>query len=400
MQINISEVWTLILAVLAIWSGIRIHHFLPRLQAWSIPPAITGGLLFAVILTVARHFFNLEIHFADLGRQTLLLIFFAGIGLSAKLHPLLKGGKSVAIICAIILLTIVIQNMIGIGIVHLFGMEKPLGLFFGSISYTGGHGTTAAWAQSTPAEALHGAFEAGMASATFGLIAGGLVAGPVAAFLIRHISKHQTYPLDNITDTPAEQRTEIKIAEILNSDRWLIITLIICTCLALGEMLRTWTATQGWVIPGFLAVLLTAIIITNLADITGHPVDLIVADLTGTIALRLFLAISMMGLKLWELADLILPLLVTLAIQIGAIITISALILYPLLGRGYQAAVACAGFIGCSLGAMPVGLGVMKRLTTTYGPAPHAILILTMAYALFTDTANAIIVNVCFMLLN
>ena len=142
-----------------------------------------------------------------------------------------------------------------------------------------------------------------------------------------------------------------------------------------------------------------AILLTNAADLLRRPVDLIVADLTGTVALRLFLAISMMGLKLWEPAGFLLPLLVALAAQIVAVTLVALLLVYPLLGRGREGAVGCGGFIGFALGAMPVGLGVMKRLTATFGAAPRAVLAVTLAGALFVDTANALLINLGFALL-
>ena len=152
--------------------------------------------------------------------------------------------------------------------------------------------------------------------------------------------------------------------------------------------------------PGFLAVMAVAVVLTNGADLLRHPVDLVVAELTGTVALRLFLAISMMGLKLWELEAFILPLLVTLVVQVAIVSLVGLLLVYPLLGRGHEGAVASGGFIGVAMGAMPVGLGVMNRLTATFGPAPKALLAVTLATALFADTANAVLVNLGFAWLN
>lgn len=402
MNIDVSELWTLILAVVAILLGMFVHRFVPKLREWNIPPAITGGLLIALVITIAKSAFDLHVTFADSTRQILLLIFFVGVGLSAKFGALIRGGLGVAALCLATTVAILLQNVAGVAIARAFDLESGLGLFLGSIAFVGGHGTAAAWAQALPAQHLEGALEVGMAAATMGLIIGGLVAGPVASWLIRRQPDAVAVGQVNQTEQEAvEERNKhfVTIPELLNSDRWLMIVLIVGVCLALGSLLGSWAATKGWVMPGFLAVMIVAILITNSAGLVGHPVDLIVADLTGTVALRLFLAMSMMGLKLWELADFIFPLLLALLVQTAIVLLVSLLLVYPLLGRGRQGAVACGGFIGFAMGAMPVGLGVMKRLTSTFGDAPKAILAVTLMGALFADAANALLVNYGFTLL-
>lgn len=403
MNIDVSELWTLILAVVAILLGMFIHRAVPKLKEWNIPPAITGGLLIALGITVARSAFDIHITFGDTTRQTLLLIFFVGVGLSAKFGALVRGGFSVAALCFATTVAICLQNVAGVAIARAFHLESALGLFFGSIAFVGGHGTAAAWAQAAPAQHLTGALEVGMASATVGLIIGGLIAGPVASWLIQRQSNGVVAGQEHLAEqAPVDKefsKPSLTVPELLNSDRWLVIILIVGVCLALGSVLGSWAGTKGWVMPGFLAVMIVAVLITNGADLIGRPVDLMVADLTGTVALRLFLAMSMMGLKLWELADFIFPLLMALLAQTAIVLLVSLLLVYPLLGRGRQGAVACGGFIGFAMGAMPVGLGVMKRLTSTFGDAPKAILAVTLMGALFADTANALLVNYGFALL-
>lgn len=389
-SVNIPELWTLILAVLAIRLGLIVHAVLPRLQTWNIPPAITGGLLIAAGITVVRSLYGIELVFASGIRNVLLLVFFVGVGLSAKFGALLRGGLGVAVVCLAIVVAILTQNLVGVTVARLFGLDLALGLFMGSIAFLGGHGTAAAWSQTA---GIPGALEVGMACATLGLIAGGLVAGPVSSWLAkRHLAEAggtaSADPASGINLAP-----HATTAELLSSDRWLIVVLIVAACLGLGELLRQWSADRGWVVPGFLAVMVVAILITNGAELLRRPVDLIVADLTGTVALRLFLAISMMGLKFWELTDLLLPLLLAVLLQVAAIVAIALLLVFTLLGRGYNGAVAVGGFIGFSLGAMPVGLGVMRRVTDTFGAAPKAFLVITLAAALFADTANAVLVN-------
>lgn len=397
-QIAIPEIWTLVLAVLAIGFGRTLHRLLPRLQAWNIPAAITGGLVIAVGITLLRALSGVEIVPSGGIRQMLLLVFFIGIGLSDKFGALLRGGVGVAVICLAIVTAIVAQNLVGAFVARTFGLDAPLGMFLGSIPFLGGHGTAAAWAHAPQAEGIQGALEVGMAAATLGLIAGGVVGGPVATWLARrHVATAEPPAVAGMTGIPEEHH--LSTADLLDSDRWLIVVLVIGICLGLGELLRTWSAGHGWVVPGFLAVMAVAIVITNVADAADKPVDLAVTDLTGTVALRLFLAISMIGLKLWELVDLVIPLLLAVLMQAVAVVAVALAIVYPLLGGGRQGAIACGGFIGLALGAMPVGLGVMKRLAATFGPAPRAFLCITLAAALFGDTANAVLIGLGFSLL-
>ncbi len=395
---SVGEIWTLVLAVVAIWLGIRIHRILPRLQAWNIPPAITGGLVFACGVTVARAAFDIQITFADGIRQTVLLIFFAGVGLSAKIGALFRGGAAVAAICLATVVVIVVQNLVGVAVANSFGLDSALGLFMGSVPYLGGFGTAAAWAGASPAQGLNGALEVGVASATLGLVAGGFVAGPVVSFLARRSSGRDA-AAEAADAADVSHEPQASAADLLNTDRWLTVVLALGLSLGLGELLRQWAEPRGMVVPGFLAVMLAAIVITNLADLVRRPIDLVVSDLTGTVALRLFLGITMMGLKLWELAGFLLPLLAALAAQVVTTTLVALLLVYPMLGRGYQAAVACGGFIGFALSAMPVGLAVMKRVTASLGPAPKAFLAITLAGALFADTVNAILINIGFSLL-
>lgn len=397
--IPVAGIWTLVLAVLAIRLGIVVHRLVPKLHDWNVPPAITGGLIFAGTLTLARAAFGVELAFADGLRQMLLLIFFAGVGLSAKFRALFTGGIGVAVVCLAIVAVAVAQNLVGVAVARGFGLDPALGLFFGSIPFLGGHGTAGAWAVAAPAQGIGSALEVGMACATLGLIAGGLVAGPIASWLAARAADDSPAEAAKAADRDSPREPQLAVADLLNSDRWLIVVLVLGFCLGAGEILRRWAESHGLVVPGFLAVMAVAILLTNTADLLRRPVDLIVNDLTGTVALRLFLAISMMGLKLWELAGFLLPLLLALVAQIIAVILVALLLVYPLLGRGRQGAIGCGGFIGFALGAMPVGLGVMKRLTATFGEAPRAVLAVTLAGALFVDTANALLINLGFALL-
>ena len=295
-----------------------------------------------------------------------------------------------------IVVTIVLQNVIGIAVASAFGIPNALGLFFGSIAYLGGHGSVAAWAQSAEAANLGPAFEIGIASATLGLIAGGLVGGPVASFLDRRPARERTAPDKPALTPPAGSDGQILAPE--STDRWLLSLLVIAACLVGGELLGRAATAAGFPLPAFLTALLAAVMLTNAADLIGHPPDLPRTDLVGTLALRIFLAMSMLGLAFGTLGTYLWPLLLALAAQTAVTALVAMLLVYRVPGGGHEGAVAAGGFIGFALGAMPVGIATMKRVVERSGPAPRAYVVVTLAAALFQDSANAILVRIFFWL--
>ena len=397
--VALNELFTLILAILAILLGIAMNARSATLRSSNIPPAVLGGLVFACVFAALHWAFGLEFEFAGGNRAALLLIFFVGLGLAAKFSGLRQGGIQVALLCAVIALMVVVQNGVGVALAKAFGMTPSLGLFVGSIPLLGGHGTAAAWAQAPEAAGLTGAFELGIAAATIGLVAGGLVAGPMATALARIAREGPTTP-DTPPAAPAPgTEPGAGIADILSSDRWLRALLLIAAALAIGQGLQWIAARMSVTVPAFLTAMFGGVILTNLADLVRRPVDYQLADLISTVALRLFLAMAMLSLKLWALLAFVGLLSAMLVAQIAVVVLAASLLVFPLMGRDRQAAIAAGGFIGFALGAMPVGLGTMRRLSESLGPAPRAFLVMTLAASLFADAANAIGIGTMFALL-
>jgi ESS family glutamate:Na+ symporter len=278
-------------------------------------------------------------------------------------------------------------------------MEPSLGLFIGSIPLLGGHGTAAAWAEAPEASGLQGAFELGIAAATLGLVAGGLVAGPVATALERMARAVPAAKAATSAATRSDGDVGVGLAGILTSDRWLRALLLIATALAIGQGLQWVAGRMSATVPAFLTAMFGGVILTNLADVAKRPIDRELADLLSTVALRLFLALAMLSLKLWALLAFVGLLSAMLAAQIAAVVLVASLLVFPLMGRDREAAIAAGGFVGFALGAMPVGLGTMRRLEESLGPAPRAFLVITLAASLFADAANAIGIGTMFHLL-
>ena len=392
MQVELSGVWTLFAALATIELGKRINRAVPWIERGNIPPAVSAGLALSLGLAGLRAGCWLDVKFATAPRDVLLLVFFASLGLGAHLGRLASAGKGALVICLGITIAVVAQNLAGIAVATAFGAPPATGLFMGSIAFLGGHGTATAWANSFEGQAIEGAFEIGIGSATLGLVLGGLVAGPVSVWLAtrnaaqaRHATVFETAESVVVAREPA-----------FSSDRWIPCLLWILACLAIGPLARDWAAGLGFKAPTFLAVLLTGVLITNAADAARRPIDTEVTDLVGTIALRIFLAIAMLTLDWAELTARLPMLLAGAAVQVALTVAIAVLVVYTLFGRDRDAAAASGGFIGFSLGAMPVGLAVMRRLNTTFGETPRALLAITLAASLYTDTANALILAAFF----
>lgn len=392
MAIELSGIWTLLAALVTIEAGKRLNRAVPAIARANIPPAVSAGLLASLLLAALRAGGWLDVKFANGPRDVLLLVFFASLGFGAHLGRLASAGKGALVVCLAITLAIVAQNLAGMAVAKAFGAEPLAGLFMGSIAYLGGHGTATAWAGSAEGELVAGAFEIGIGSATLGLVVGGLVAGPVSVWLAtRNAGQARHATVFASSDAPAESREPA-----FASDRWIAPLLWILACLALGPLARDWAAARGVQAPAFLAVMLVGVAITNLADAARRPLDTEVSDLVGTIALRIFLAIAMLSLDWAGLAQKLPMLLAGAAAQAAVTVAIGVGVVYLLFGRDREAAAAAGGFIGFSLGAMPVGLAVMRQLNATVGDTPRALLAITLAASLFTDTANALLLAMMF----
>ena len=296
---------------------------------------------------------------------------------------------------------VVAQNGVGVALARAFGMAPSLGLFIGSIPLLGGHGTAAAWAQAPEAAGLHGRVRArhrrGDARPRGGRARrgpGGDGARADGARNAGDAGRGDAAPRRRPGSEPGAG-----IAGILSSDRWLRALLLIAAALAIGQGLQWIAVRMSVTVPAFLTAMFGGVILTNLADVIKHPIDHELADLISTVALRLFLAMAMLSLKLWALLAFVGLLSAMLVAQIAVVVLVASLLVFPLMGRDRQAAIAAGGFIGFALGAMPVGLGTMRRLTESLGPAPRAFLVITLAASLFADAANAIGIGTMFALL-
>lgn len=389
-QITFSEIETLILALVALFIGKGVRASLPWLKRIDLPDAVVGGLLAAVLALIARTAFDIEFTFGSDLRDLLLLIFFSTIGLSAKLSALAAGGRALLILCLATILLIALQNAVGAAVAIAWGAHPFYGLLAGGLSFVGGPGTALAWAREAEAAGLEAARAVGIGAATVAVVTGALIAGPLAGYLIKRHGLHPkpAGPLEKpVSPAPANgvETASHTLTAILMA------LLAICVCVYLGEKINDWARGNGLVLPGFLSALLVAVALANGADACGLKLRLKPIEIGGEVSLNLFLAISLMGTPLAAVASMALPLAINVVAQLLVIVVIAYYLLFPLLGRDYDAAVTTAGFLGFGIASMPVAMATMDEVTKRHGPSPRAFLLITLAGAFFVDLANAMV---------
>jgi glutamate:Na+ symporter, ESS family len=392
MQIDIDVALTLVISILVLLVGRLIIGRVEFLRTYSIPEPVVGGLIVALLLTAARVLMDTQVVF-DMALQTpMQLAFFSTVGLSADARMLMVGGRKLVVFVIVVTVFLVVQNAVGVAAAIGLDLNPLLGLMAGSITLTGGHGTGAAWAKVFgEVNNIQGAMEVAMACATFGLILGGVVAGPVAHFLITR------YKLRGEADTaeiaapgeigPYERRP-------LSPESLIETVLLIMVCLALGGLLAAFVKIPGITLPTFVWCLFVGIILRNLFSLTGiYKVDADTIELLGTVSLSLFLAMALMALRLWELVSLALPILIILVLQAVAMILFAVLVTFTVMGRNYDAAVLAAGHIGFALGATSTAIANMQAITNRYGHSRLAFLLVPVTGAFLVDITNALLLQ-------
>jgi len=389
MAFDFDSVQTLGIAILVLYTGMLVIRHTGFLRNNDIPVPVVGGLLFAVISGLAYGQFDLRLHFDMALKEPMMLAFFASIGLGADMRMLARGGPQLLWFAVISFVFLILQD--GIGMLTAIGLDMhPLvGLLSGSITLSGGHGTGAAWAERFSDTAnLAGAMELAMATATFGLILGGLIGGPVAG---RLISKHGLQPA---TRRPVRQDDTQPDEDPINTDNFLLALFYIVICLAGGKLLAGAMSDFSFKLPTFVWSLVIGVIIRNGAVFHKHiRVHTTSVNLIGSLSLSLFLAMALMSLRLWELLGLAGPLLVLLGVQVAGIILFTSFITFRFMGGHYEAAVIAGGHCGFGLGATPTAVANMEALTRRFGPAPQAFLVVPLMGAFFIDLLNAIVIQ-------
>ncbi|MGU9825400.1 sodium/glutamate symporter [Pseudomonas sp. LF090] len=383
---------TLVAASLVLLLGRWLVARIGFLRVYSIPEPVAGGLLVAALLLALRALADVEVRFDTSLQTPLMLAFFATIGLNADFASLKRGGRVLGIFLLVVTALLVVQNAMGIALAKALGLDPLMGLLAGSITLSGGHGTGAAWgAVFSEKYGVASASELAIASATFGLVLGGLIGGPVARLLIKRVQvpgvEHSQPRRPKGFERPDQERmiTSFSFIETL---ALLAISLQVGTCLS-GVIQGT-----AFELPTFVCVLFVGVVLRNgLSALGWHQVFEREVSLLGNVSLSLFLAIALMSLKLWDLAALALPIVILLAAQALLMALFAIFVTFRVMGSNYDAAVLAAGHCGFGLGATPTAIANMQAVTQRFGPSQIAFLVVPMVGAFFIDITNAVVIK-------
>jgi len=393
--LQIGPFFAVTIGIIVLFVGKRVNDAVGFLREFSIPEPVTGGLIFSLLFALVYVVTDVGVEFQLKARDVLLVYFFTTIGINASLKDLLAGGKPLVILLAITIAYMVVQNLTGISVAAAFDQPTPVGMLGGTVSLIGGHGTAIAWApRITDDYGIANAMEIGVASATFGLILASLMGGPIAKFLItRHKLKPTKAEPQDVGLSEEQRKTGIDHLDFLDAILAIHVSIIV------GFLINNGLAELGLKLPLFVTCLFAGILLTNFLPksfprLSGRawpsrtPAIALIAD----IALGTFLAMSLMSMQLWTLIDVAGPILAILAAQFLIAIAVNLFVVFPALGRNYDAAVVSAGFGGISLGSTPTAMANMSAVAQRYGASHLAFIIVPLVCAFFIDLVNALLI--------
>ena len=362
------------------------------LSRYFIPGPIIGGVLFSLIALVGYQTGSFELVFYDTMRAFLLLVFFTTIGFSASFELLKKGGVGVALFLAAAVGLVLLQNAVGAALASLLGVHPLIGLAAGSIALTGGHGTAAAFGPLMEQAGAVGALPAAIAAATYGLVAGCVVGGPVGTLLMRRHRLHG--PMATARATPVGSADASgPDADTHGVPMAMYATILIAVAIGAGTLLVDWLKTVGITLPAYLGPMLVAAVLRNVIDWRDGHLPEPQFEVVGQVSLAFFLAMALMSMKLWELAQVAGPLLVILVVQTALMFAYAYWVTFRVMGRDYDAAVIAAGHCGFGMGATPNAMANMQSFTSANGPSLKAFFVIPLVGSLFIDFFNAVIIT-------
>ncbi len=409
-SIELDIIQTAGIGALSLIVGMILTRKVAFLQRFCIPSPVSGGIIFSLITLMLYGWFDVEVSFDGTLKDIFMLAFFTSVGFQSDLKVLKQGGKLLMIMLTLLFVLIAVQNLMPMGITRLMGVDPLIGMAAGSISMTGGHGTAGGFASVLEGMGLHGAGTIGMAAATFGLIAGSMLGGPLAERIIRtKLTHEQMQPQDEEIDpamagiesdeaSPTGRQKRVSTNE-QEFQQYAKATYCIILIMGGGTLLSWLLAKTGVTFPTYFGALILAAIVRNTIGFVSYKdegkwkkaeklLDMERIVSVGNICLSMFLGMAMISLKLWELQSLALPLIVILVSQVVLMAFFVYLVAFPLLGRNYDAAVLCAGVCGFGLGATPNAMANMSAVCYKYRYTVKPFLIVPIIGAMFADLIN------------
>lgn len=359
------------------------------LQKFCIPAPVIGGLIFAIMTCICYVTGIAEFSFDDTLREVCMVFFFTSVGFQANLKVLKSGGKSLIVFLGLVIALIILQNLTAVGLAKLLNLNPLIGMCTGSIPMVGGHGTAGAFGPVLEDLNIKGATTICTAAATFGLIFGSLIGGPLGK---RLIEKHSLLNTAANDDDSLLVEDEKKHERHTNMYADAVFQLILA--IGVGTIFTMLLTKTGLTFPIYIGAMLAAALMRNICEYTGiatiHMGE--INDLGG-ISLSLFLGMAMITLRLWELASLALPLFILLAAQVLLIIIFTYVIEFNIMGRDYDAAILVSGTCGFGTGATPNAMANMQAVCDQYVPSIKAYLLIPLVGSLFADFLNSLVIT-------
>lgn len=389
MEIHLNMYQTLAVAVLVLMLGAFLRKKIRFLEKFCIPAPVIGGLLFAIFTCICYSTGVAEFSFDDTLREVCMVFFFTSVGFQANLKVLKSGGKAMAVFLGLVITLIICQNLLAVGLSHVMHLNPLIGMCTGSIPMVGGHGTAGAFGPVLEDFNIQGASTICTAAATFGLIAGSLVGGPLGRRLIEK---------RNLLDTAVTEDDSLLVEDEKKHERhtnmYASAVFQLILAIGLGTIFSYFLTQTGLTFPIYIGAMLAAALMRNIAEYSGiatiHMGE--INDLGG-ICLSLFLGMAMITLKLWELASLALPLVILLTAQVALICVFTYFVEFNIMGRDYDAAVLVAGTCGFGMGATPNAMANMQAICDRYVPSVKAYLLIPLIGSLFADFINSLVIT-------
>ena len=392
---------TIIVAVLVLFLGKYLNNKFKVLRKYNIPEPVTGGLVASLFFWLLYLLFNLEIEFSTHYRDILLIVFFTSLGLSTKIKSIVKGGKALLILTVFAIAYIFLQNYMGIVMAKLFNFNPAMGLLVGSIPLQGGHGNVVSFVPVINEQfAIPSTMEIGMIMATFGLIFGGVLGGPVTKYLIK---KYDLKPETKTDDSEITVGRKHGKNLTIDYDSILKVIIMIFLSIGVGIYMHDFLEYVNFTLPMFATCMLGGVILAWIVpliipkfDCAGKSPTLAI---TSDLSLGLFLAMAMMTLKFWEIGEESLFIVVSILLQTIAILLFTVFVIFRVLGKNYDAAVISAGYIGSAMGATPTAMANMAAVSQEHGSSPVAFAVVPIMGAFIIQVSNAFVINIILMLM-
>lgn len=400
----VSPLLSITIGIVALLVGKKINQAIPGFDRLSIPAPVTGGLLFACLALVLHLLWSVTLEFDLNARDFLLVYFFTIVGINSRVSGLRRGGKEFVVLIGLLALFMAAQNLIGVVMAKLMGLNAAVGLLLGTVSLVGGHGVTIAWSPSfVDAFELANAMEIGLAASTIGLILASLSGGPVASYLVRKHALQSSpsplgrlsaffsrAPLTSLFSADASDQPSISYQSLLSA------AFSINVCVIAGQLMNSALASAGLKLPLFLPCMIVGLVASNLITSSRRLTRWLewqqctpTLDLIMEFSMGVFLSMSLVSLHLWTLVGLLDVVIPIIAIQFLFALIVNIWVVFPLMGKNYDAAVICAGFGGISIGSTAAGISNMTAVTQRFGPSNKGFLVIPLVSAFFLEIFNS-----------